>query len=149
MSKAPLRYGHWRPHKRVQEDGAIVTQLGEVTYPPSRTKQSHLAECDINNIVKQFSVTGMVTHINAKAMQGAYVDLPDELDFQAAQNTVIEGQKAFATLPAKVRERFGNEPAGFLAFMSDEKNRPEAIELGLLPRPPAAPPEAAKAPSKE
>lgn len=136
MAKTISKYDFYRPHKRVQEDGSIFNRFtGEYEFPPSRTKQSHLAECDINNIIKQFSVSGQIAHINAKAALGAYVDLPDELDFQFAQNTVIEAEKAFMTLPAKVRERFHNEPAEFLEFMGNEANREEAINLGLVPRP--------------
>lgn len=142
----------YRPHKRVQEDGSVFNRFtGEYEYPPSRTKQAHLKECDINTILKQFSVTGQLTHISAKAALGAYQDLPDTVDFQDAQNLVIEAQKAFASLPAKTRERFQNDPAEFLAFMGDEANRDEAIKLGLVVPPPAKsedPPPAAGEPEK-
>jgi len=136
MAKKTIQYDRYRPHARVQEDGSVFNRFtGEYEFPPSRTKQSHLQECDVNNIIKQFSVTGQIAHINAKAALGAYVDLPDEMDFQAAQNTVIEANKAFMTLPAKVRERFANQPAEFLAFLNDPANRGEAIQMGLIPRP--------------
>jgi len=135
-----IKYSFHRPHDRVQEDGSIVNhRTGEVTYPPSKTKQSFLAECDINRILKQFSVTGQINHVNARAALGAYVDLPDQIDFQTALNTVVEGERAFGSLPAKLRERFGNDPAEFLGFLADENNRPEALKLGLINPPQPSP----------
>lgn len=110
---------------------------------PSKTEQEHLAACDINNIIKQFSKTGVLTHISANAAKGAYLDLPDPTDFQEAQNIMLEANAAFASLPSKVRDRFENDPARFLTFMADPKNEKEARELGLLtPAPPPPEPKA-------
>lgn len=134
MTKAALhKYSFYRPHNRVQVDGSIVDRrTGELVFPPSRTKQSHQAECDINNIIKQFKISGMVTHVNAQMQAGAYQDLPDDMDFQVALETVRLGEVAFATLPSKIRDRFGNDPETFLGFMSNPENEKEARELGLL-----------------
>jgi len=131
-----------RPHKRVQYTGQLVNHItGELFTPPRRVKQAHVPECDINNILKQYSATGQIRHMSAKAAMGAYVDLPDGLDFQEAVNIVLEGEKAFSTLPSKVRDRFGNDPTAFLAFMADGSNQDEAIKLGLATKrvPPPAP----------
>ncbi|UDN67747.1 internal scaffolding protein [robinz microvirus RP_107] len=130
----------YRPHARVQWDGSVVNPVtGEVTYPPSLTKQEFQAECDINNIVKQYSTTGMMRHVSARAAQGMYTDLPDGIDFQESLHTVEEGRKAFMSLPSKTRSRFSNDPAEFLAFLSNPQNEAEARELGLLnPKPVAA-----------
>jgi len=125
-------WGFYRPHKRVVEDGRVVHPVtGELSYPPSRTKQSAMAECDINNIIRQFKSTGQITHINAQMQQGAYIDLPDDLDFQLSLETVRQGENAFMTLPAKTRQRFDNDPAKFLQFMADPANQDEMIKLGL------------------
>lgn len=149
MAKQKITF--YRPHKRVPYLGKLEDlNTGELVTPATRTKQSFIAECDINNILKQFKATGMVRHMSAKAAQGAYMDLPEAQDFQEALNTVLEGQKAFATLPALVRERFNNDPEEFLKFMNDPKNQDEAIKLGLakdtrpapeVPAPPAPPPD--------
>lgn len=136
MAKNRPFYDHYRPHERVTAPTELFNPLtGEFFTPPDRTKQAHLRECDINVIIKQFSSTGMLSHISAKAAQGAYMDLPDPVDFQTAQNILIEGQEAFASLPSKLRDRFNNEPAQFLEFLQDTNNKAEAIELGLIPRP--------------
>lgn len=106
-------------------------QTGEIYSPPSMTKQSFLAECDINNIIKQFKVTGMIQHMSAQASKGAYLDLPPPTDFQEALNTVLAAEDSFATLPSKIRARFDNDPQEFLVFMADPANQDEIISLGL------------------
>lgn len=146
-------YSFYRPHERVQlVNEQVDPKTGEIISLPSMTKQSFVAECDINNILKQYKLTGMVSHINAKAQAGAYLDLPDETDFQSALELVIRAEESFATLPSKLRTRFNNDPAEFLEFMADPRNQDEAIELGLatrreetepplpLTQPPPAPP---------
>lgn len=96
---------------------------------PSRTKQSFKDECDINNILKKFQKTGLLSHV--AQYQGHYEDLPSDIDFQESCNIVIQAQAAFSSLPSSLRSRFGNDPAEFLAFISDAKNEAEMIRLGL------------------
>lgn len=146
------------PHDRSATwyTGELVDdKTGEIITPPSMTKQAFVAECDINNILKQYRLTGQIRHITAKAAQGAYQDLPDPLDFQDAMNIVLEAQTSFATLPSQVRDRFGNDPEQFLQFMADPANQDEIIKLGLASdkrppaegaQPPSPPPEPPQAP---
>lgn len=130
-------HSFYRPHKRVQYTGELVNhKTGEVFTPPRRVKQSHVAECDINNIIKSYSQTGQIRHMSQKASMGAYTDLPDNIDFQESMNIVKAGEAAFATLPSQVRDRFGNDPAAFLQFMADPANLEEAVKLGLATRRP-------------
>lgn len=129
-----MTYSFYRPHTRSATwyTGELVNpQTGEIYKPVPRTKQSFVAECDINNILKQYKLTGQIRHISAKAAMGAYQDLPEPLDFQQALNTVLEAQKSFSTLPSHIRARFDNDPASFLGFMSDPANAEEIIKLGL------------------
>lgn len=133
-----MRHSFYRPHKRVQYTGELVNPVtGEIYKPERRVKQSFVAECDINTILKEYSVTGQLKHISAKAAQGAYMDLPDNLDFQQSLEIVKAAEVAFAGLPSKTRDRFANDPARFLAFMSDPENQAEAIKLGLATQRPA------------
>lgn len=131
----------YRKHKRVQFSNPPLLDAkgkvqhdkttGEVVLMPSATKQSFVEECDINNIVKLYKKTGQFNHMSANASKGVYTDLPEESDFQSALGTVFEARAAFATLPSLVRERFENDPARFLAFMSNPDNLGEAIKMGL------------------
>ncbi|WNK12812.1 MAG: internal scaffolding protein [Microvirus sp.] len=139
----PLR-SFYHPHRRVTVDPHVMDRkTGEFKIPARRTKQSHLAECDINTIMKQYSQTGQIKHISAQAQAGRYLDLPDNIDFQEAMNIIRDGENAFASLPSKTRDRFGNDPANFLEFMADPHNAPEAIKMGLATKsetqPPAGP----------
>lgn len=99
---------------------------------PSLTLQSFSAQCDIRNIMAQYKRTGIVTHIsNARELIGDFTDIPD---YQESLNKVILAEEAFNALPAKMRERFNNDPAKLIAFCMDESNRDEAIILGLIDR---------------
>lgn len=139
MAKAKI--GFYRPHKRIYFDNTQVnSKTGEIEQIPSMTKQSFVAECDINNILKQYSTTGVIKHISERAAQGQYMDLPDEVDFQQSLEIVRQAQEAFATLPSSVRSRFENSPAEFLQFLSDPANKDEIVRLGLAKPAPVEPP---------
>lgn len=133
LKKLPDVIGFYMPGDRRHDwDGLVPDpKTGELVKEPSMTKQSFVAECDINNIVREFTTHGMVTHINERAQQGAFVDLPDSIDYQEALEVARAGQVAFDQLPAQVRRRFDNDPVKFLAFLQDPANQAEAVELGL------------------
>lgn len=113
-----------------------------ITTGPSLTKTDMAEQCDINVIMKNYKKTGLVSHL---APNGArYEDLPPQSDYHEAMTIVTESQQAFDSLPAKLRDRFHNEPARLLAFLSDDANREEAERLNLIkpaPKPIEAPPE--------
>jgi len=96
---------------------------------PSRTKQSFRDECDINNILRQFNVTGQLP---VGSVQPQYGDFSGITDYQSALNAVMAAQDSFLALPAKLRARFDNDPALFVEFVSDEANKDEMKALGLL-----------------
>lgn len=101
------------------------------------TQQQFKDECDINNIMRRYTATGVLTHLNSR--QPEYGDFSNPVDFQNALNTVLEGEAMFAELPAHLRDRFGNDPQQLLEFIADPKNVEEAIKLGLFKAPPDEP----------
>jgi len=105
---------------------------------PSMTKQSFRDECDINTIMSRYERTGVMPESRGDAPQ--FGDYISEYSFQESMNAVIYAQQQFADLPARVRDRFGNDPANMLRFLEDDKNREEAIKLGLVQPPPVDPP---------
>lgn len=107
-------------------------------------KQSFRDECDINTIVRRFGVTGVAP---MSGRMPTYGDFSGISDFQSAMEVVTAAREAFASLPAAVRERFANDPQRLLGFLGDEANRDEAIRLGLVNPPVAAPSAAAAAAS--
>lgn len=68
-----------------------------------------------------------------------YGDFTTLDDFQTAQNQIAEANSQFAELPSRIRERFSNSPKALVAFLSDETNLLEAVELGLVAAPPSEP----------
>ncbi len=115
------------PHARVQLD------TGDV----SMTKQSFKDECDINFIMKKFEKTGLLDHVNK--FNGYYGDLPENVDYQTALNSVFEAEAAFRSLTADIRSKFHNDAGEFLAFVEDAENAEEIIALGLGPQPSSEP----------
>lgn len=142
--------GFYRPHERSSTawtNDQVNPITGEITSPPSMTKQSFVAECDINNILKQFKPADIMRRLQANAGRGTYADLPDNIDFHASMNIVLQGEAAFDSLPSKLRNRFGNDPAQFLEFMADPENTAEAIKMGLATSRPVEAPKEPQAPS--
>lgn len=110
-----------------------VDEDGVFHETPSLAKQSSKDECDINVMMARYQTTGVFENVNQSPPRwGDFSDVPS---YQAAQNLILDSQRQFASLDAVTRARFGNDPAQMLAFLNDEKNRDEAMELGLVARP--------------
>lgn len=141
------------PFRSAYDGGSRQCSDGSSLHHFSRslTHQSFLEECDINRIVRQVDVSGLAADPGRPAPR--YFDASSVLPFQDALNQVIAAQDAFDALPAKVRARFGNDPAQFVDFLQDPDNVDEAVKLGLAePRPvpePVVPPAEPPAPSAE
>lgn len=110
----------YRPHARVSFE----------TVGPSMTRQEFKEECDIHNILKQYQRTGVLEHI--ARIRPSFEDLPSDVDFQAAMNTIIQAENAFEALPSAVRAHFGNDPATFLAAFNDDSQLAFLREHGLV-----------------
>jgi len=121
---------------------------------PTRAQQNPKDECDINTIVERFKLTGQLPTNVRMPTSGDFTDVPD---FQQAMDAIVNARLAFQAMPAKVRSRFHNDPAEFVAFCDEPDNLEEARKLGLVPAkehvptpdpktPPATPPAAAEPP---
>lgn len=122
MANGHQKMGFHRPHKRVQIDCS----------GNSRTKQSFKKECDINEILRQFRRTGLISHVERQ--QGFYGDFIGATTYHDALNLIHDAQDMFMTVPAHIRAKFENDPAKFLDFVHDPDNIDEMRELGLLPK---------------
>lgn len=100
------------------------------TVGESKTQSQFAAECDINNILARYQKHGTLTHINKASAN--YGDFTSVDDYQTSMNKIIEAEKTFNSLPSSIRKRFGNDPAQLIGFVTDDKNREEAIKLGLI-----------------
>jgi len=99
----------------------------------SLAQQQFKDECDINNIMEKFGITGLIPQT---PLSPSYGDFSGVGDYHSALNAVIAAEEQFEALPAKMRARFDNDPSKLIAFIEDEANRPEAEKLGLVnPKP--------------
>lgn len=106
------------------------------TPTPTLTKQAFQEECDINVIVRRFGLTGQLP-VGVRMPQ--FGDFSEVTDFHEALNAVRVAEESFLAMPAEVRARFGNDPGQFVDFVADDRNRDEAVKLGLVERPLPAP----------
>lgn len=103
---------------------------------PTMTQQHFKEECDVNNILKRYVITGVCDHINER--QPIFADVSNVGDFMQAQNMILQANEDFMSLPSNVRKRFNNDPALLIDFLNDPASREEAISLGLVNAPVAA-----------
>ncbi len=92
------------------------------------TKQAFAKECNVNNIVARFTKTGVIDHLAAKPP--VYGDVEGS-DLHTLMNVVAEANSAFEEMPDVLRARFAS-PQQLVAFVSDDANRAEAVDLGLV-----------------
>lgn len=120
---------------------AASNESGLACEEPTLAQQHYKEECDINNILQKFSITGILPEA---PLSPRYGDFSGIGDYHTALNRVIAAQEEFEALPAQIRARFENDPAKLIEFLDDEANRPEAEKLGLVERAAAEAVEAAK-----
>lgn len=99
----------------------------------SMAQQQFKDECDINVIVQRFGLTGELPENLRLPVSGDFTGI---VDFKTAMDAVSQAQSAFMELPAQLRARFENDPQRLMRFLENDKNREEAVELGLVMRPP-------------
>ena len=102
---------------------------GLVSDPETRTQQQFAEECDINTIVERFGLGYKMPEALRLPQYGDFTGLDSYHD---AVNAIALAGESFDALPANVRTRFQNDPGQFVEFMMDDKNRDEAVKLGLL-----------------
>lgn len=107
---------------------------------PSQTLQSFKDDADINCIIARFENTGVLVDptvpVSRTPQFGDYSEMPS---YQEAQNVIVAANNAFNDLSAKIRERFGNDPAAYFDFVQSLKegsdDYAEAIRLGIIDKP--------------
>jgi len=108
---------------------AASNESGLACEEPSLAQQQFKDETDINNILRQFNITGILPE---SPLSPRYGDFTGIVDYHSALNAVIAAEDGFMTLPADIRARFENDPENLINFLNDDKNKDEAIKLGLI-----------------
>lgn len=138
MSVTKVDAGEHKTIKKIDPNTGEEVKIDTKIYCEDEhlTQQSAKDECDMNLIVAAAKRGADIKHVTTRQpMYGDFTNLPD---YREALTIVNQARDAFMGLDAFVRERFGNDPARMLDFLSDDKNREEAIKLGLVkaPEPP-------------
>lgn len=94
-----------------------------------RTRSEFLEECDVNKIMGQYRRHGFVSHLAQRPPR--YGDFTNVTDYLTAVTAVKEAEKAFQSLPARVRDYCGNDPATFLQAMANPEALEQMKKLGL------------------
>ena len=118
----------------VSEDDRGMRRGGRVrvsldTGKESFVQQSMKNDCDINHILKRYEKDKAITHLNRYG--GRYEDVTGVVGYHEAQNAVVKANEMFLTLPARVRDRFHNDPGLFLEFATNPQNVDELVTMGL------------------
>jgi len=111
---------------------------------PSKTKQEFRDQLDIKSIQKRYQETGILPQFQKQ--NSIFGDFTQIQGFEEAQCTIAKAKSAFERLPESIRRKFGYDPTNLHSFMMDEKNREEAVKMGLIA--PEEPPEAPKPPEQ-
>lgn len=101
---------------------------------PSLTQQCFAEECDINNIIAR-SINSGVPISEFASRVGSFGDVSKFGSLQEVLAFNKAAMDSFNSLSAQVRERFDNDPNKLILFLQNEKNRDEAIKLGLIESP--------------
>lgn len=92
------------------------SQKGVDTGDKTRVQQHLKEEVDINTIMKRFGATGTMP---SGLAGGVYGDFTGVTDFDSAREAISRAEEGFMTLPAEVRERFGNDPGKLIALAQE------------------------------
>lgn len=136
--KAPFFKTPYNHDTEAESNKHTVKDFGE-----SLTVQSMADDADINVLMHRYGITGKMPE-NPRVP--TYVDFEDVFDFRTANEAVMKANDMFMEYPATLRARFDNDPQRFLAFCSDENNKDEMRNLGLLK--PQEPPKVEPPPMK-
>lgn len=106
-------------------------KIGVSFHKKSLTNQSDKKSCDINYILSRVKKDGPAILQGLLREGRTGLDLTNVGDYHESMNKVAAAQQLFQSLPAKVRDRFRNDPESFLRFAGDSKNHEEMVKLGL------------------
>lgn len=121
MSKGQVEY------KKDQLKGSV--DLSATKADPDRTKQSFVAQCDINHIMERAKKGASLSHL--ANFGGQYGDFSnwDEHTYENMLNDLSRANTIFADLPAELRNEFDNNVGKFMGFVNDPENKDRLEEI--------------------
>lgn len=95
----------------------------------SRVKPSFRDGANINSIMKKYRRSGTVPNVNLKTP--FYGDFTNVDDYLTAVTKVRQAKEGFAALPSEVRNLVDNDPAKFLAWVTNKENKAAIVNFKL------------------
>lgn len=92
-------------------------------------QQQFKDQCDINLLMARYLESGELPQVTEGLTYGNFEGI---FDFQSAMNAVRTAEGLFSQFPARIKNRFDNDPQKMLDFLAQDENRDEAEFLGLL-----------------
>lgn len=108
----------------------VIPRKPFYTKGPSKTKQEFRDECNINKIMERYHKNGILPDMIKE--NPIYGDFSEAKSYQESLDIVLKAEEQFRSLSADIRDRFNQDPAKFLEFTNDEKNKEEMAKMGLL-----------------
>lgn len=106
---------------------------------PSATQQQFASEADVNVLIARYEKTGSfynpLTPQVGEVRRPMFEDVSAIPSVEEAQQTILEVQEIFGSLPSRVRERFGHNPAVFVEWAQNPANLPALAKLGVIELP--------------
>ena len=96
----------------------------------SLVKEEFQKDSDINEIMRKWSVTGVLQSSTVANMR--FGDFGNVADYHGALSQITAAEQDFAMLPAEVRDRFGNDVSSLLVALENPEREEELRELGLI-----------------
>lgn len=96
---------------------------------PSLTRQEFAAECDINQIMKNYEATGIIPTNTRTPIYWDADAVPDNL--KDAMSALNYANELFMQLGAHVRREFDDDPVKFVDFATNPENTAKLKEWGL------------------
>lgn len=97
---------------------------------PKITDQSSKATADINNIMLQYSKTGLLPVTKEKVAQ--YIDNTNVMPLEDAHALITTARNLFMELPAQIRKLMDNDPTKLESFIQDKENFDILVKHGVL-----------------
>lgn len=97
---------------------------------PSRTKQSFKDAADINNVVRQYAQTGVISNVTRR--EPIYGDFSEVADLQQSLERVQAAQAEFDALHPEIRFAAQNDPVQFLNMMASEEGVKALRAAGMI-----------------
>ena len=141
MESSPSSRFNWRHQYDDERDAAEQAASNFTPVGESLTIQAAAIDQDINEIVRRYGIgEGVMPPPLDPSQFGDTTDLPDLRRILEIQR---EAEDYYRALPARIRNRFRNDPLELLAFVQDPENIEEGIALGIFTKKaPAEPAEA-------